>query len=99
MRKNRFALLPPLLIALPMLAFAGNSQTVVLDVQNMTCALCTVTVQKALVKVPGVADAKVDYRARTAAVRFDPEKTSPAALAKATANAGFPSKPHGAAKP
>ncbi len=82
------------LLALPVAAFAGALQTVVLDVQKMTCALCSVTVQKALQKVPGVSEAKIDYDNKTATVKFDPEKTSPAVLIKATANAGFPATSH-----
>lgn len=81
------------LLALPVAALAGAPQTVVLDVQKMTCALCSVTVQKALEKVPGVAEAKIDYDHKTATVRFDPERASPAALVKATTNAGFPATP------
>ena len=42
-------------------ALAGDPQTVVLDMQKMTCSLCSITIQKALQKVPGVAGAKVDY--------------------------------------
>jgi mercuric ion binding protein len=53
--------LSALLVTLPIAALAGNPQTVVLDVQKMTCSLCSVTVQKALQKVPGVADTKIDY--------------------------------------
>ena len=85
--------------SLPVAALAGNPQTVVLDVQKMTCALCSVTVQKALEKVLGVADTKIDYDKKTATVKFDPEKVTPAVLMKATTDAGFPSKPHGAPKP
>jgi len=49
-----------------------------LDVQNMTCELCPITVKKALGKVPGVADAKIDLGKKTATVTFDPDKpTSP----------------------
>ena len=80
-------------------ALAGDPQTVVLDMQKMTCSLCSITVQKALQKVPGVAGAKVDYDKKTATVKFDPEKANLAALVRATTNAGFPAKIHGAAKP
>jgi len=86
MRKTLIAVL----LALPVAALAGGPQTVVLDVQKMTCALCSVTVQKALEKVPGVAEAKIDYDHKTATVKFDPDKASPAALVKASTNAGFP---------
>ena len=81
------------LLALPVSVFAGGPQTVVLDVQKMTCALCSVTIRKALEKVPGVAEAKIDYNHKSATVRFDPEKASPAVLVKATADAGFPATP------
>lgn len=70
---------------------AAAPQTVTLDVQNMTYPTCKVTVKKALEKVPGVAEAKVDYDKKTATVRFDPDRTNTAALAKATTEAGYPS--------
>ena len=75
-------------------AFAADSQTAVLDVQNMSCPMCPLTVTKALQKVPGVADAKVDFDHKTATVKFDPAKTNTAALAKATTDAGYPSTLH-----
>jgi mercuric ion binding protein len=81
-----------LLIGLPVAAFAASPQTTVLDVQNMTCPMCSITVRKALEKVPGIIDAKVDYDHKTALVKYDPDKTSPPAFVKATANAGFPSE-------
>ena len=88
-----------LLLASPATALAGDPLTVVLDMQKMTCSLCSITVQKALEKVPGVAGAKVDYDKKTATVKFDPEKANLAALVRATTDAGFPAKLHGAAKP
>ena len=75
-------------------AFAGAPQTVVLDVQNMTCALCPITVKKSLQQVPGVAEANVDLDKKTATVRFDPDRISTAALVNATTNAGYPSTIH-----
>ena len=75
-------------------AFAGAPQTVVLDVQNMTCALCPITVKKSLQQVPGVADAKIDLDRKTATVMFDPDRTSTTVLVKATTDAGFPSTIH-----
>ena len=82
------------LFAAPITALAASAQTVVLDVQNMTCDLCPITVKKALGKVSGVADAKVDLGKKTATVTFDPDKANVAALVKATTDAGFPSKVH-----
>ena len=75
-------------------AFAGAPQTVVLDVQNMTCSLCPITVRKSLEQVPGVSSAKIDPSRKTATVEFDPDKAAPAILVNATTNAGFPSTVH-----
>jgi len=83
-----------MLLALPFTALAVTPQTVVLDMQNMTCSLCTVTVKKALEKVSGVTIAQINYEKKTATVQFDPQKTSPTVLVKATTEAGFPSTPH-----
>ncbi len=91
-------LIAALVISLPASAFAATPETAVLDVQNMTCSMCSITIHKALEKVPGVVDAKVDYDHKTATVKYDSDKTNPAALVKATTNAGFPSTLHGGAK-
>lgn len=82
------------LLAAPLAVVAAPVQTVVLDVQNMTCELCPITVRKSLDKVPGVADARIDFAAKTATVKFDPERANVAALVAATNNAGYPSTPH-----
>ena len=66
-------------------------QTVTLDVQNMTCSFCPITVRKALEKVPGVVKATASLETKTATVTFDPTKTNVEALTKATTNAGYPS--------
>ncbi len=90
MRELLFAVL----FALPLGVLAADPQTVVLDVQNMTCELCPITVKKALDKVPGVAATKIDLAKKTATVKFDPERANVAALVKATTNAGYPSTAH-----
>ena len=66
-------------------------KTVTLDVQKMDCPMCKITIRKALEKVDGVKDAKVDYDAKTASVTFDPELTNIEAMTQATTNAGYPS--------
>ena len=90
MRKLLFAAL----LTLPLGVLAADPQTVVLDVQNMTCELCPITVKKALDKVPGVAATKIDLANKTATVKFDPDRATVAALVKATTNAGYPSTAH-----
>ena len=82
------------LLAMPLAVLAAQPQTVVLDVRNMTCEVCPITVEKALEKVPGVAAIKVDFDKKTATVKFDPDKANVAALVKATTNAGYPSSAH-----
>ena len=81
-------------LAVPLAVLAAEPQTVVLDVQNMTCELCPITVKKALGKVPGVAATRIDLVKKTATVRFDPERANVAALVKATTDAGYPSTAH-----
>lgn len=87
-----FALLGFIAMANPLMtAQADGTKTVTLAVENMTCSLCPITVRKALEKVPGVAQAKVSFESKTAAVTFDPGKTTVEALTRATTNAGYPS--------
>lgn len=70
---------------------AEGTSTVTLEVRNMACQMCPVTVRKALEKVPGVAAAQVDFVTKQAVVAFDSGRTNTQALMKATAAAGFPS--------
>jgi mercuric ion binding protein len=83
-----------LLLWIPLSAFAAKPEIVILDVQNMTCPTCTVTIRKALEKTPGVIEARVDYDHKTATVKYDSEKTRLSTLLTATTDAGFPSKLH-----
>jgi mercuric ion binding protein len=87
-----------LFLCLPVSGFAATPQTAFLDVQNMTCSMCSITIHKALGKVPGVIQTKVDYDHKTATVTYDSDKTNTSALVKATTNAGFPSSIHGGDK-
>ncbi len=90
MRRLLFATL----VAMPLGAFAADPQTVVLDVQNMTCEICPITVRKALDKVPGVIASRIDFAKKTATVTFDPSQASVTSLVEATTNAGYPSTVH-----
>ena len=86
----RRLLLAAALALSPLAALAGAPRTVTLDVKNMTCAVCPITVRKALEKAPGVESVKVDFDSKTATVTFDPDKADAAALIKATTEAGYP---------
>jgi periplasmic mercuric ion binding protein len=84
----------PLLLAgllMSLGAMAADGRTATLAVSKMDCAVCPITVRKALEKVPGVGSVKVELETRRAVVAFDPAKTSTVALTRATADAGFPS--------
>ncbi|MEX2495026.1 MAG: heavy metal-associated domain-containing protein [Woeseia sp.] len=72
---------------------AVAEQVVTLRVGNMTCAMCPITVKKAMAGVPGVRSVEVDFEAKTARVVFDQSVTSPADIAAASTNAGYPAEP------
>ena len=65
--------------------------TVTLSVPSMDCPVCPITVKKALTRVNGVSQAKVDFDKRQATVTFDDAKTNVQALTLATKNVGYPS--------
>lgn len=69
---------------------AGETREAVLDVQAMSCALCSITVRQVLQRVPGYVDAKIDVDTKRAVVMYDADKTAPQALARAVSEAGFP---------
>lgn len=79
-------------------AAEGQSlQTVILQIDGMTCGACVKDVKAALTKVPSVNSVEItvgkkglfflDYADVRAAVTFDPEKTGVAALIKAVESA------------
>ena len=72
---------------------ATTAQQQVFVIENMTCALCPVTVKKAIEGVSGVKSVAVDFDAKTATVLFDPSKTTIAAIAQASTSAGYPARP------
>lgn len=74
------------------MTFAVEPKTVVLDVGNMTCPACRLTIERALDQLPGVAELVVDTEASTVKVTFDPVRTSELVVAKAVSDAGFPAK-------
>jgi Cu+-exporting ATPase len=68
---------------------AATSVEAVLPIEGMTCASCVRRVEKSLAKVPGVADANVNFATEQAVVRFDPAQTSLADLRAAVDKAGY----------
>lgn len=72
------------------LASAATPKQVTLQVENMTCPACSITIEKALDKVAGVTAKHIDTKAAIVTVTFDAERTHAAAIAKAITDAGFP---------
>ena len=71
-------------------AAEAEMRTQTFAVENMTCALCPITVKKAMSGVDGVRSVDVDFDARTATVVYDPAIASVEAIAAASTNAGYP---------
>lgn len=89
--------MPRFLIALPLLLSASVAvaaeRTVTLNVENMTCALCPITVRTAIEHVPGVKKVQVDLDSKTAVVVFDDAEATAQDIAEASRQAGFPATP------
>src|SRR5918993_3584729 len=60
-----------------------------IPVEGMTCAACQARVQRALVRVPGVADASVNLLAHQASVRFDASRVRAEELVAAIQRTGY----------
>lgn len=70
-------------------------QSATFSVENMTCALCPVTVKKAMEQVSGVQSVEIDFAAKTATVAFDPSVTTVEAIAAASTTSGYPASVKG----
>ncbi|MET3644086.1 heavy metal translocating P-type ATPase [Streptococcus gallinaceus] len=58
-------------------------------VEGMTCAACSMTVEKVVGKVDGVDQAAVNLATEKLTVRFEPEQVSPETLVQAVEKAGY----------
>ena len=72
---------------------AAAEQTVTMGIEKMTCALCPLTVRKAMERVDGVQDVEVDFESKIATVTFDDSKTTASAVAQASIEVGYPATP------
>jgi P-type Cu+ transporter len=64
-------------------------QQIELPVTGMTCASCVRRVEKALTKVSGVEEARVNLATEQATVRYDPAQVVPSQLLSAVERAGY----------
>jgi len=84
------ALAAQIFIAFPA---GATERSTVLDVENMTCALCPITVSTAIEAVPGVTSVKVSMAEKTATVVYDDAVVGLPAIAQASTFAGYPARP------
>ncbi|MEO7253076.1 MAG: heavy metal translocating P-type ATPase [Casimicrobium sp.] len=60
-----------------------------ISIGGMTCASCVMRVERALKKVPGVAEATVNLATESARVTFDPARANDGRLRRAVRDAGY----------
>ena len=70
----------------------AEEKTANFNVENMTCAICPITVSKAVKSIEGVRAVSVDYEAKTMTVAFNPELTTIEIIGAASTNAGYPAE-------
>jgi len=75
----------------------AQQREVTLAVPDMSCAMCPITVRKALARIDGVTQAKASLEYKQARVVFEPARTDIDALIAAVADAGFTATPEGQA--
>jgi Cu+-exporting ATPase len=68
---------------------AEDPRAVSLPVTGMTCAACAANIERALMKVPGVGAAGVNYATNRATVTFDPAVLNVPAIVEAIRDVGY----------
>jgi len=71
------------------LSFGGGVRRITFKIIGMHCATCSLTVQRALLSVPGVLAADVSLAADEAVVVVDPSRVRYIDLVKAVERAGY----------
>src|SRR3990172_8532727 len=57
-----------------------NTERLLLKIGGMSCSFCTITIQKAYRRTPGVSDVHVSLAHDEALIEYDPELTTPTEL-------------------
>ncbi len=86
------------LLVLAIAVLAGGSlnaapdgeETASFSVEKMTCATCPIAVRKAMERVEGVKEVKVDFDSKTAVVTYDAGMTDANAIGAASTDVEFP---------
>lgn len=71
-------------------AAVAAEQSAILDVENMTCALCPLTVSTAIKGVAGVKSVNVSMERKTATVVYEDTIAALSDIAGASTHAGYP---------
>ncbi len=74
-------------------AATAATETCTLDIGGMTCASCVGRVEKALLKLDGVADARVNLATEAASITYAPELVRLDELTAAVTKAGYTATP------
>ncbi len=67
----------------------ADTKQITLPITGMTCANCSATIERNLRKMPGVAQASVNYATEKATVAFDPSQTSESAMTSLIGDLGY----------
>ncbi len=68
---------------------AGETKTVLMPVEGMSCVVCAASVKKALQSIDGVQEAEINLERREARVRYVEGKVSPKQLVAAVNHLGY----------
>ena len=82
--------------ALARAGYPAETEEIALDVHQMTCASCVARVEKALMAVPGVIEARANLAGETARVTLMAGSAAPADLAAAVRAIGYEATPQAA---
>ena len=82
-----------LIVAVEAAGYEVPRETVRLSVGEMSCASCVSSVEKVLMKIPGVLSAEVNLATESATVAVVRGMATAARLARAVTDAGYPSRP------
>ena len=61
-------------------------------VSGMSCASCVARIEKGLLKIQGVAEAKINFAAERATIEYDPAKVKPSSIARKINELGYETK-------
>ncbi|MHC4480305.1 MAG: heavy metal translocating P-type ATPase [Planctomycetota bacterium] len=73
----------------PAVAEEGALESITFPVAGMSCATCARTIESALMELPGVGEATVNFAAETARVRYDRHRSGRQEMAGAVRQAGY----------